>query len=75
MVTFPLKYLEYILVVLSLITPIETKKVFFISCYLAGPQSILGHYQGDSLNHPMLITAFYIFDPKVTGSLVTRLGL
>ena len=29
---------------------------------------------GDSLTHPMLITAFYIFDPRVTGSLVARLG-
>ena len=34
----------------------------------------LGHHRGDSLTHPMLITAFYIFDPKVIGSLVTRFG-
>ena len=42
-------------------------------CYLAAPRPTLGHYRGESLTHPMLITAFYIFDPKVTGSLVTRL--
>ena len=28
---------------------------------------------GDSLTHAMLITAFYIFDPKATGSLLVRL--
>ena len=38
------------------------------------PLCPLIHYRGDSLTHPMLITAFYIFDPKVTGSLVMRLG-
>ena len=37
---------------------------------MAAPRPTLGHYRGDSLTHPMLITAFYIFDPKVTGSLV-----
>ena len=34
----------------------------------------LGHYRGDSLTHPMFITAYYIFDSGVTGSLVERLG-
>ena len=48
--------------------------VFFFNCYLAVPRPTLGHYRGDSLTHPMLITAFYMFDPKVTESLVTRLG-
>ena len=49
--------------------------LFFFNCYLAAPRPTLGHYRGDSLTHPMLITAFfYIFDLKVTGSLVTRLG-
>ena len=48
---------------------------FFFNCYLAAPRPTLGHYQGDSLTHPMLITAFfYIFGPEVTGSLVARLG-
>ena len=47
---------------------------FILNCYLAAPWPTLGHCRGDSLTHPMLITAFYIFGPKVTGSLVTRLG-
>ena len=44
----------------------------FFNCYLAAPRPILGYYRGDSLTHPMLMTAFYIFDPKITGSLVAR---
>ena len=54
----------------------NSKLVFlvFFNCYLAAPWPTLGHYRGDSLTHPMLITAFYIFDLKVTGSLITRLG-
>ena len=47
---------------------------FSFNYYLAAPWPTLGHYGGDSLTHPMLITVFYIFDPRVTGSLVTRLG-
>ena len=47
--------------------------VIFFNCYLAAPRPTLGHYWGDSLNHPMLITTYYIFDQKVTGSLLTRL--
>ena len=48
---------------------------FFFNCYLAAPRPTSGHYRGDSLTHPMLITAFFcIFDLKVTGSLVVRLG-
>ena len=40
---------------------------FFI-CYLAGPQSTLGHCQGYSQTNPMLIIAcFSRFDLKVTG--------
>ena len=46
----------------------------FFNCYLAAPRPTLGHYRGDSLTHPMLITAYYIFDSGVTGSLVARLG-
>ena len=45
---------------------------FFFNYYLAAPRPTSGHYRGDSLTHPMLITAFYIFDPKVTGSLVAK---
>ena len=37
---------------------------FFIYCYLAVPQPTLGHYQGDSLTNPMLITAFVHPRPK-----------
>ena len=47
---------------------------YFFNCYLAAPRPTLGHYRGDSLTHPMLITAYYIFDSGVTGSLVARLG-
>ena len=38
----------------------------FFNCYLAAPLPALGHYRGDSLTHPMLITVFYILDPKVS---------
>ena len=44
---------------------------WFFNCYLAAPRPNLGHYRG---THPMLITAFYIFDLRFTASLVTRLG-
>ena len=44
-------------------------------CYWAAPWPTLGHFQGDSLTNPMLITAYFnYFDPKVTKSLATRLG-
>ena len=49
-------------------------KFISFNSYLAAPQSTLGHYQRDSLTQPMLIIAFYIFNRKVTGSLVTTLG-
>ena len=49
-----------------------TVVLIFLNRYLAAPWPNLGYYWGDSLTHPMLITAFYIFDPKVTGSFVTR---
>ena len=35
---------------------------------------LAGHYRGGSLTHPILITAFCLFDQKITGSLVMRLG-
>ena len=41
-----------------------TFSLFFLNCYLAAPRPILDHYWGDNLTHPMLITAFFIFDPK-----------
>ena len=46
----------------------------FFKLLLAAPWTTLGHYRGDSLTHPMSITAFCVFDPKVTRSLVARLG-
>ena len=46
----------------------------FLNHYLVAPWPNLGYYWGDSLTHPMLITVFFIFDPKVTGSLVRRFG-
>ena len=46
--------------------------IYFFNCYLAAPGPNSGHYRGDSFNHPMLITAFYIFDPRVIGSLVAE---
>ena len=52
----------------------KTNFGLFFNYYLAAPRPTLGHYRGDSFTHPMLITAFYIFGPKVTGSLVARLG-
>ena len=42
---------------------------YFFQLLFGCPQPILDHYRGDSLTHPMLITAFWYFDPKVTGSL------
>ena len=45
---------------------------FFI--YDLATRPTLGHYQGDSSTHPMLINAFLSgFDPEVTVTLITRL--
>ena len=41
---------------------------------MAVPQPPVGHYQGNSLTHPMLIIAFYIFNPKVTGESCSEVG-
>ena len=41
--------------------------------YLAAPWPIFSHYQGDDFTFSMLITVFYIFEPKFTGNLVKRL--
>ena len=46
---------------------------YFFNCSLAATWPALGHYRGGSLNHPMLLNAFYIFDLKVNGNLITRL--
>ena len=37
---------------------------FFCNCYLAAPRPTSGHYRGDSLTHPMLITAFLHIRPE-----------
>ena len=36
----------------------------FSNRYLAAPQPTLDHSQGDSLTNPMLITMFYLLQPK-----------
>ena len=36
-------------------------KFYFFNCYLAAPRPTLGHFWGDNLTHPMLITAFLHF--------------
>ena len=51
-----------------------SKQINFFNNYLAAPQPTLGHYWGGSLTHPILIIMFYIFAPKVAGSLVAKLG-
>ena len=47
--------------------------LFFFN-YLAAAWQILGHFRGDNLTHPMSIIEFFIFGPKVTGSLVNEVG-
>ena len=51
---------------------VKTSIIFFNS-YLAVPRPTLGHSQGGTLTNLMLMF-FDDFDPKVTGTLVTRLG-
>ena len=47
----------------------------FLKCYLVAPRPTLGHCRGGSLINLMLITTFLTyFDPKISRSLVTRLG-
>ena len=40
------------------------KSFFFFNYYLAAPRPTSGHYRGDSLTHPMLITAFVHVRPE-----------
>ena len=37
---------------------------FFFNCYLAVPWPTFGHFQGDSLPNPMLITVFLLIRPE-----------
>ena len=49
-------------------------RITFFIYYLA-TRPTLGHYQGNSSTHPMLINAFLSgFDPEVTVTLITRLA-
>ena len=41
---------------------------------MADPRPTSGHYRGDSVTHPMLITVFYIFDLSVPGSLKLQIN-
>ena len=47
--------------------------LFLYTCSLVSPLPTLGYCQDDSHTNPMLITAL-TFDPKITGSFITRLG-
>ena len=49
---------------------------FFFNCYLAAPQPTFGPLSRGQPHSPNFNHCiFYIFDPRVTGSLVARLGL
>ena len=52
---------------------VKLMEFLYFYYYLALPRPTLGHYRGDSLTHPMLITEFYNFGPKFTRS--TRKGV
>ena len=43
---------------------------YFFKMLFSCPMISLGHYQGGNLTHSMLLLYFYIFDPKITRSLV-----
>ena len=47
---------------------------WYISPFFEAPQPTLGRYQGDSLTHLVLITAFLQFQPKGHWEVRTRLG-
>ena len=51
---------------INLIEQTDMKKDFF-NCYLVASCPTLGHYQGESLTHQMLITALFSFNLKITG--------
>ena len=38
--------------------------LFLFNCYLTAPRPTLGHFQGDSLTNPRLITAFYLMSTR-----------
>ena len=49
-------------------------QLLFFNCHLAVPRSTLRHHWENTLTHSMLITVFYLFNPRVTGKLAMRLG-
>ena len=46
----------------------------WVISYLAAPRTNLGHGQGEKLPKSITIIAFFLLDPKLSRSLVTRLG-
>ena len=47
---------------------------FFFNCYFVAPQPTLGHYQGGSLTHPMLITCILHILPEGHQELHGKVG-
>ena len=47
-----------------LLKKIKMRTQFFFNCYLAGPRPTSGHYRGDTLTHPMLITCILHIRPE-----------
>ena len=46
----------------------------FFNCYLAAPRPTLGHSQGGNLTNSMLITACYLYQPKVYRESRSKVG-
>ena len=46
----------------------------WVISYLAAPRTNLGHGQGEKLPKSIITIAFFLLDPKLSRSLVTRLG-
>ena len=39
-------------------------ELYFCNYYLAAPLQILGHYRGDRVTHPILVTVLYLLRPE-----------
>ena len=52
----------------------KTRLRFYFICYLANPWSTLGHCWRGGLIDLLLTSVCYLFNRKITGSLVTKLG-
>ena len=70
---FPVNFVKFLWIHFSQKTSGGWFFSFFFN-YLAAAWQILGHFRGDNLTHPMSIIEFFIFGPKVTGSLVNEVG-